>query len=281
MQTARRILEHLHRAKLDAGARLREEELVGLLGVSRTPVRAALRMLADQGILLARPRHGYVMQRNAGAIEESLELSPSADEALYRQLARDRVANRVPQSVSETSLMRQYGASRNLVSAALSRLSEEGLARRGEGRNWSFVDTLNAPGAQRESYYLRLAIEPAGLRLPTFQPDMAELESLRARHRAMLPVSQMRPSAPLLFHIDASFHEALAQMSGNSLFLGIIRTQNQVRRLIEYEGYGNVVRVQEWCEEHLAVLDRLVDGDIEAAATLLHRHLTNALAALD
>ena len=137
--TAERILDHIRRDGLVVGARLREEALVQRLGVSRTPIRAALRLLSEQGILVARPKQGYVLALDGEKIAEVAELPLSADESLYMQLARDRVGNRLPPSVTETFLMRTYDASRNLVLAALARLSEEGLVRRGKGREWKFL----------------------------------------------------------------------------------------------------------------------------------------------
>ena len=136
-----RILDHIRRDRLVVGARLREEALVQRLGVSRTPIRAALRLLSEQGILVARPKQGYVLALDGEKIAEVAELPLSADESLYMQLARDRVGNRLPPSVTETFLMPGHTARAAIsVLAALARLSEEGLVRRGKGREWKFLE---------------------------------------------------------------------------------------------------------------------------------------------
>src|SRR5258705_8717864 len=51
--TYRRLRELIVGGRLAAGARLIETELAGRLGVSRTPVRAALLRLAQEGYILS------------------------------------------------------------------------------------------------------------------------------------------------------------------------------------------------------------------------------------
>jgi DNA-binding GntR family transcriptional regulator len=43
---------------IDPGERLVEQQLTGRLGISRAPLREALRLLAEQGLVEHRPRHG-------------------------------------------------------------------------------------------------------------------------------------------------------------------------------------------------------------------------------
>ena len=54
IQLRRRILQRQY----DAGGRLAETELAGQLGVSRTPVREALRRLAEDGFVVLAPNQG-------------------------------------------------------------------------------------------------------------------------------------------------------------------------------------------------------------------------------
>jgi DNA-binding GntR family transcriptional regulator len=280
MQTAERIVELIRRDRLSAGERLREQALAERLGVSRTPIRAALKMLSEQGLLIGRPNYGYALARDGREIDADAELPTSPDETLYMQIARDRVENRLPQDLTETFLMRRYGASRNLVMAALSRLSEEGLARRGKGRQWTFLEILNSPRAQQESYQLRLMLEPAALLLDSFSIDRGEVARLRDRHVALLDSEALVPHSRELFHIDASFHELLAAMSGNTFVLATVHQHNRLRRLIEYQGYPNIRRVRAWIREHVAILDALGRGKLDDASQLLGAHLRNASTAL-
>jgi DNA-binding GntR family transcriptional regulator len=76
----RRLLELIHRGELQPGARVRDVQLAGQLGVSRTPVREALLRLVREGVLEADMGRGFSVRRldaaemrETGAILSSLE----------------------------------------------------------------------------------------------------------------------------------------------------------------------------------------------------------------
>lgn len=74
-----------------AGARLGEVELAAVLGVSRTPVREALRLLASEGLVELTPHKGArVMSWSAAELEEVFALR-----AQVEGLAARRAAERV------------------------------------------------------------------------------------------------------------------------------------------------------------------------------------------
>jgi DNA-binding GntR family transcriptional regulator len=273
---AGQILALIRGESMPAGQPLREEALARHFAVSRTSVRGALRLLGDQGILEARPHRGYVLVRNAGEIEQGIELPQSSDERLYLQIARDYLAGALPESLTETDFMRRYDASRHLVLATLALLSEEGIVHRGHGREWRFRDVLKSSRGRAESYELRLMIEPAALLLPTFRIVKPQLQDMRALQEKLYKASDAGFSHRDVFRTDASFHELLAQLSGNGFILATIRQQNRLRRLLEYRSNLDAQRVRTWCLEHIAVIDALLDGDRRLAAARLTRHLENA-----
>jgi DNA-binding GntR family transcriptional regulator len=276
VQTARQILDVVRQEQFAAGHHLAEEALAARFGISRTPVRAALRLLAHNGFLRARRNQGYFLAGNYDKLEDGLDLPTSTDEALYMQIARDLVRKKLPPTFTETAMMRQYGASRSLVLTVLARMSEEGLVRRGKGREWTFQPFLDSKEEQQASYDLRLTLEPAGLRLPSFWLDRAALESCARHHRELLAARPIRASGSLLFDVDSGFHELLARMSGNSFFLSTIQQHNRLRRLVEYSGYKDGARLRAWCREHLSIIDALLSGDRAVAVKRLERHLRNA-----
>lgn len=59
----RRLLEAIRLGELPPGARLRETELAARLGISRTPVREAIRQLEADGLVAHLPRQGASVRR--------------------------------------------------------------------------------------------------------------------------------------------------------------------------------------------------------------------------
>lgn len=70
-----RIREMILRGELAAGDRVAEAPLAEMLGTSRTPIRQALPLLAQEGLLTEHPTRGYVVRAFTVAdIVEALEL---------------------------------------------------------------------------------------------------------------------------------------------------------------------------------------------------------------
>jgi DNA-binding GntR family transcriptional regulator len=276
VSTANALLNLIREDDMPAGHHLGEEMLAERLGVSRTSVRGALRILEGQNILEARPRRGYRLRQASHEIEAGTELPISLDEKLYMMIARDRLAGELPESATETDLMRRYGVGRHLILAALALLSEEGIVHRGNGREWRFRDILKSRRARDESYEFRLMVEPSALLLPTFRIVKPELLRMRDLQSRLLTSSVRGVSSREVFHTDASFHELLGSFSGNSFVLSSIRQQNRLRRLLEYQSYPNASRVKAWCLEHISVIDALLDDDQHLATRHLTKHLENA-----
>ncbi len=84
------------------GARLKEEELTASCGVSRTPVREALRRLASEGLLELTPRHGVkVIGVDSSDLREIYDLR-----AMIESHAAFRAATRItPTDIEELRLL--------------------------------------------------------------------------------------------------------------------------------------------------------------------------------
>lgn len=82
------------RGEFKAGERLPELALVELLGVSRTPIRAALQKLAEEGLLEASQPTGYVVRGFSEAeIADAIEVRGTL-EALAARMAAERGVRR-------------------------------------------------------------------------------------------------------------------------------------------------------------------------------------------
>jgi len=85
-----KLRELILAAGLPAGARIAELTLVDLLGVSRTPIRAALIRLEQEGLLEALPHGGYAVRTFSEAeVSDAIELRGTV-EGLAARLAAER-----------------------------------------------------------------------------------------------------------------------------------------------------------------------------------------------
>jgi len=276
---SRRIAELALREGWARGRHVTEMELVAALGVSRTPVRAALRLLEQHGVVLARSNRGFVLRRSGAALARfDVTTAETAEDELYGRLLCDRLSGSLPMGVTQAMLAERYSAGRSVLERVLARLLEDGLALRGAGRGWSFVTGLADASAVAASYQFRAAVEPAALMMPTFAIDQRELFTLRSRHEeALMALGRRRPSrASTLFALDAGFHETLAAFSANPFVMAAVRQQNGLRRFLEYGSYHDIGRVKAWCLEHLGIIHELEKTMCETAAGLLRAHLQRA-----
>lgn len=282
VRLANQIIETIRGGRFEVGHHLREQQLSDLLQVSRTPIRAALALLAEHDVVEARRNQGFFLKATPEELHRfSLEVPSTADQDLYSDIVNDRLADRLPVSFTQAEIARRYDVDRILLQRTLSRLVDDGLLERNAGRGWTFLPTLDTGLALQNSYDFRRMLEPQGLLLPTFRPDPAALERLRIQHHYLESHPRIASvDARQLFDTDAHFHETIAGFSGNIFLLQSIQQQNRLRRLLEFGGYVNRRRVRDWCREHLAILDAVAAGDSARAAELMLAHLGNAYRAV-
>ncbi|MCF8483594.1 MAG: GntR family transcriptional regulator [Rhodobacteraceae bacterium] len=89
-QTAyRRLLEEIRSGALSPGARLRETDLAERLGISRTPVREAIRQLEADGLVTHMPRQGATIRAlDYGEVIELYEMRAVLEGTAARLAAR-------------------------------------------------------------------------------------------------------------------------------------------------------------------------------------------------
>lgn len=286
IRLARQIVALAATARWRVERHITEAELVETLGLSRTPVRAALRLLAEHGIVEARPNHGFFLLKEGTVLDAfDLEYAPTAVETLYGRVLRDRIAGVIPQEITYPLLADRYGAGRTILTQALARLADDALIARSGGRSWRFVPTLTDRNSVQASYEFRIAVEPAAILSAGHRVTQALLSRLRERHVALIArlvaAGETRPGAitpvrAVIVGLDADFHETLSAASGNPFLEAAVRQQMSLRRLLEFGVQEQADRVFVWCGEHLAVIDALLEGDRLAAVDHLRDHLTKA-----
>ncbi len=274
LDLAGRICGYIHEQRLAPGDRVNEKRLAEWLGVSRTPVRAALEELAT---------HGYVERRsNLGMTLVKPPPLPAPggtrelDELVLR-VARDRHKGVLAEFISESDLMQAYGLTRLRVREALERLANLGAVERKLASGWRFLAAPWDSEARRQSYQFRLTVEPAAMQLPGFALAPAWMDDMRQRHQRFLQSPWDEHASIEFFEMNAAFHLGIAAGSGNRHFADVIERQNMLRRLSNYDWRYGQDRVRVSTREHLEILDKLAAGDIELAALLMRRHLEGAM----
>lgn len=271
------ILELIRAEKLAPGTRLAEVALAERLQVSRTPVRAALKLLARRRLIRVGESRGYVVADTVPATPATpAKPTPAETDRLFVAIARDRRSGRLPVDVSERDLMQRYDATRPVVQRVLTKLAEVAAVQRKPGHGWRFQPIIADAQARAESYRYRILIEPAGLLEPEFRLDAAWTAEMRRRHEETLREPWKETASIALYEMNAAFHEGLAAASGNRFLLVAVQQQNRLRRFANYDWVFGYERVVVNCREHLAILDRLEAGKREDAAQLLRRHLERA-----
>lgn len=103
------LREAILRGDLKPGERLMELQLAAQLGVSRTPIREAIRMLEQEGLAVTMPRKGAeVAKMTLKGMEDVLEIRGALDE-LACQLACERI--REEELITLKTCMHEFEAS--------------------------------------------------------------------------------------------------------------------------------------------------------------------------
>ncbi|MBL6615372.1 MAG: GntR family transcriptional regulator [Reyranella sp.] len=201
---------------------------------------------------------------------EGRKLSAVAYGALLDMILRGAIAAGEP--VTERLIAARLGMSRTPVREAVRRLEGEGtLERQRSGalvvRPYSMETFLHALAVRRllEGEAARLA---AGKIEPTVLAEMRERIG-RLRREGLGGTARQD---------DRDFHGAIAQASGNPVLastIGDLRKRTAMFRL------GRLPeRLDQVCDEHLAIVDALAGGDGDTARTVMQRHIDNVRAHL-
>lgn len=261
------------------GAAVGVKPLAARFGVSRTPVRSALLMLVEAGLLTRDQDQGFSLLRPVDDVAAAAHMpAPAGGGELYQRILTERARGDLPTEVTENAMLVHFGAAKGDLRKALMRLSSEGLVERQRGHGWRFTESLDTPEAIRESYAFRIAIETAALNQPGYSIDAVELGRLRTAHEALMrrPVGEVTPQ--LWFEVNSTFHETLASWARNRFFLQAVRRQNALRRMHQFADFWELEpeQILQSCRDHLAILAALDRGDRPGASRLLVEHLAGA-----
>ncbi|OHV79276.1 GntR family transcriptional regulator [Rhizobium sp. LCM 4573] len=277
-QISNSIIEFVKSKEMRKGEHLPLQMLADAFRVSRAPVMSALRRLEEEGVVRAEANRGYFLAvdaENLGITSRPTE-QESGEDAIYFKIAEDRLAGRLPERVSEAELMRLYELPRSRLLKILHRIADEGWVERLPGNGWAFRQTLTSRQSYEDGYAFRAVIEQQAMLLPSFEPDLEELQRARQTQTALSAGGYQTWSRAEIFKANNEFHEMLVGWSKNEFFLDAIRRINRLRRLIEYHITIDRSRLPKQTEEHLHILDLIESGRRSEAAAFLYTHIMGA-----
>lgn len=177
--------------------------------------------------------------------------------------------------LSVRQLAVQLEMSRTPVHAAIERLEADGLVTLAPQhgvvvREMSLQDIVN-------HFQIRQALEPFVLeRLAgrLTKDHIRQLQENQKRYHAAARKQQVDD----VVEYDAEFHRLLFTFFGNEEITEVMqRLSDRIRRVIYQISQKTPERMSESCGEHQAILDALVEGDGELAASLASEHLERGL----
>lgn len=135
----------------------------------------------------------------------------------------------------------------------------------------------------KNCYQLRRIIEEPALLKFAEHCDRSELERLKEVHLAILAtVTKDRNVSETLFdearQVDTGFHKQMVGSLENPIIDSIYQTNHERALLIRLLRLKtSVPYVKTTFEEHLKIIDALIDGDVNGAKVALNEHLDKAI----
>lgn len=194
------------------------------------------------------------------------------------QMIADGALNEGDRLPSEPEFAKQLGISRGILREGLAQLKAQGIISRRpkggtyilplQGRKDDLVQSTQRmiqASSFRNIIEMRSAIEQMAANLAAERASDGELTALREAVIHPDPWSDRDD-------VDFFFHYRLVELSGNSIFMGIVNTYFEEIREIRDRNLSTAAHRDEVQQEHLAIVEALCrrDGNAAAAAVVSH-----------
>lgn len=266
---------------LPQGLVLLEGPIAAMMQTSRMPVQAALRLLADEGLVHRFDGRGYLVGV-AGAVplrrdisEFQLDIPQQVDNALQTRGTWKHFYDEVEEQVAscqvfgefrivETELADYLGVSRTVVRDVLSRLQERGLIHKDSSSHW-VAGPLTAR-TLREKFELRAIMEPAALRLAAPYIQYSRIEEIRDRIGAD---TSLRPE-----HLENALMEHCIAQAQNTSLVEMIQNNQMLLTAVNRALTGlGLPEDSIALDQYRTLFDLIARHPIDSAAEYLRDHL--------
>lgn len=177
--------------------------------------------------------------------------------------------------LGEQQLAMLFDCSRTIVREALTRLAARGIVTVSARRGWYLIEPSREDA--REAFEARRVIELGLLRgrRPLDKPALTRLKKHLAQEKAALRGDDVGARSFLL----GDFHVCLAECLGNGLLADALRDFTARTTLIAML-YQSSHDAAQSCQEHVAIVAALEQGDAARAEALMAEHLASVQSAL-
>ncbi|MBS1182277.1 MAG: GntR family transcriptional regulator [Proteobacteria bacterium] len=207
-------------------------------------------------------------------IEQLLGATHTPLAKLVAAAIRDRITSgefSIGSRLVEGKLSEELGVSRMPVREALRELAAEGLVTI-EPRRGASV-TAVTDDQKRDMIEVRATLEALNARLAARRHDPEQIARLQLVLDEGGKITETGSRQDFIRQNDR-FHEALADVGGNSVLTDMMRSLRD--RTAMLFAPTSQLRARENWQEHAAILRAVIDGDSELAALLAARHVYNA-----
>ncbi|GAA1381441.1 GntR family transcriptional regulator [Pseudonocardia kongjuensis] len=215
---------------------------------------------------------------SSAAVIPGGEQPPPLREQVYVAI-RDAVLNGdfpAGERLTEPKLAKRYGMSRTPVRDAVTRLLADGLLNREE---YGYSVVVPSVSRVRDLYEVRIAVELRGIARcienPGVRHDTGALETELAYWHD-LRAAPPQP-APEFVLADERYHAALLSASGNAELVAVLTDVNSRIRRVRMYDFIIPGRIETSIDEHIEIVERVLDGRLETAHRLLHEHIGASL----
>ena len=277
LKLARQIVDYALESGLGAGDHLPEMQLSGACGVSRTPIRSALKILEANDIVTKREEEGYFLRITPeAAVADGVAQLEELEGSLASRILKDRAERRISDVQSVSALARRYGAPRASVLSALKILNTDGIVSQLPGRAWAFQPILDTPNALLDSLSFRLILEPQAIATPGFAMDSQKAGTMRQQMEDLLARKEDDLGSAAFLRLDCAFHSLIAEGSGNRFLRGTLLAHHRLRSTTQKDHAISAYRLRQSLREHLDILDSLERAQHQLAADQMVLHLRRA-----
>ena len=274
---------------LPAGTRLLVSAVADRLAVSRPPVKRALELLAEDGIIVPLSSQGYVVGRTEGQsspprtnlhglqldlpAELGSNLGQASWERIFEAVEAD-IMNCIPFGtfqISEAGIGDYFDVSRTVVRDVLSRMDSRGMIDKDRSSHW-----IAGPFSARmldDAHEVRRLLEPGALAATLPHLDNRSLAQARDRVAAVLagstPLTQENIDV-----LETDLHVDALRLVRNKRLAQAIQL-SQISLVINrlFDTYIGLHEENDMLREHALVFDHLLLGDCDGAAVALRYHL--------